>query len=98
MNVVGSTELQLVITDGDLPAGKAQQIRAQAGGTQLLGGESERALFDALPSAIARRVQNIVPKDFVISELELKMTLNGTVCGVGISGDVVVKLAPAPKA
>lgn len=90
--------LTLVLTENDFPVGKVQQIRARAQGVTLLGDEdSTRALFDALPGAIANRVKQITPADFCVAEIQLKLVINGTICGLGLNGDVVVKLAPTPR-
>lgn len=92
--VIASSPLQLRIDESDL-RGIAEQVKARQAGHKLLGDDdSAKALFDALPGAVAKRVQAITPRGFVVTELSLKLVLNGTVCGVGLSGDVVVKLAP----
>jgi hypothetical protein len=90
-------ELPLVLSDADLEGVQRAQIIAAQRGERVLGGgsgDAERALFDALPGVIARRIQAITPKDFGIKSLTLTMKLGGAVCGIGVSGDVTVTLAP----
>jgi hypothetical protein len=87
--------LQLQLDDADCDPALVAQVRAAEGGARVLGPEHERALFDALPSVIAKRVRAITPNGFVISELELTLSIEGKICGSGVSGNVRVKLAPA---
>ena len=87
--------LSLRVEDADCDPALVAQIKATERGARILGPEHERALFDALPSVIAKRVRAITPSGFVIAELELELSLEGKICGNGISGNVKVKLAPA---
>jgi hypothetical protein len=89
--------LMLIISDADLEETQRNKIIADQRATKVLGGEAHRALVDALPGLVARRIRAIVPDDFRVTEIELSMTIQGTICGSGISGDVKVKLAPPAK-
>ena len=92
--IVSKGPLPLKIDDTDCDPSLVAQIKATERGARILGPEHERALFDALPSVIAKRVRAITPAGFVIAELELELSLDGKICGTGISGNVKVKLAP----
>jgi hypothetical protein len=85
-----------MVSEQDLSVDLQGKLKSLKEGKQVLGDHDDvqRALFDALPSVIAERVKAITPRDFVVAELELKLSLGGTIFGVGLSGDVTVKLAP----
>jgi hypothetical protein len=53
-----------VLDESDIASGPMQQMRARAKGVGLLGDDADakRALFDALPSVIAKRIQAITPQ------------------------------------
>lgn len=90
-----SEPISLILSDKDIDAAVVAQVRAQRGGAIVLGGPEElRAVFDAIPSAIGRRVRAIMPEGFCVREIELKLNLGGKVLGIGIEGEVVVKFAP----
>ena len=93
-DIVARNSLALRIDDMDCDPALVAQIKATERGARILGPEHERALFDALPSVIAKRVRAITPAGFEIAELELELSLEGKVCGTGISGNVKVRLAP----
>jgi hypothetical protein len=63
----------------------------------ILGGEEERvrAVYDALPRALARRLRQILPEGFDITEIEMKVTFSGNPLGVGIAGDALVRFGPS---
>ena len=61
LDVLGNSPLQLRIDESDLK-GVADQVKARQAGHKLLGDDATKALFDALPSAVAKRVQAITPK------------------------------------
>ena len=94
--------LKLVLRETDVDARVGAQLAANSEGVRVLAtDDSIRTLFDALPTAIARRVQSITPEGFRIVEIELSLSVEGKLWGTGISGDVKVKLAPRdndPKA
>jgi hypothetical protein len=80
----------LIVTEKDFPP----EVLARAQGVKVLGETSvgAQALYDALPSVIAKRLRAITPPDFEISELQLSLRVEGKVLGSGISSDVVVRL------
>src|SRR5262245_24092066 len=93
--------LELTITDEDFDAKALSTVRAVQKGKKVLGGDSneerdqiQRALLDALPAAVARRLKRITPPDFVVAEVQMKLSLGGKICGIGVDGDVNVKFAP----
>src|SRR5262245_17568019 len=90
--------MQITITEGDIAAAVGdigvKQItkpRTEA----VLGPEESRAsVMDALPKAISQRVSRMIPEDYEIREIEIKIGLSGTPFGVGISGDATVTFGP----
>jgi len=85
----------LILSDADIDNSVVAQVSASRAGKTVLGGTEElKAVFDAIPSAIARRVLAIVPDGFRVNEIELKLNLGGKICGLGVEGEVTVKLAP----
>jgi hypothetical protein len=75
----------------------AERIRNQP---VVLGGSEEerlRAVYDALPRALARRLRDILPDDFTIHEIEMKFAFSANPLGVGIAGDAVVRFGPRPR-
>jgi hypothetical protein len=89
---------KLVIREKDLPGELNGRLKADSQGTRVLGGtDTAQAVFDAIPGVIAKRLEKIVPKDFVLAEVELKLALDFEIPGFKCGGDVVVKLRPAGK-
>lgn len=96
--------LKIFINDDDLSseskaALRAAESRAHSSQNRLLGEQDgvERILQDLLPSLIAKRIRAITPPEFVVSEIELCVTIEGKIWGCGISGDMKVKLAPGRR-
>ena len=88
--------MPLIVTEMDFPP----EVRARAQGVKVLGEQTvgTQALFDALPSVIAKRLRAIIPTDFEIAEIELSLRVEGTVFGTGLSSDVKVHLGRKNKA
>jgi hypothetical protein len=91
--------IPLIVMDGDLDAAaRGKLAAAQKGDAHLAGdGDARRALHDAMPSAIAKRLHAVCPPDFSIAEVTMKMTVKGTPFGVGVEGDVQVTFKPKPS-
>lgn len=93
--------MQITITEGDIADAVGEigvkQItkpRTEA----VLGPEETRAsVLDALPKALSQRVRKMIPDDYEIHEIEIKIGLSGTPFGVGISGDATVKFGPQTR-
>jgi hypothetical protein len=64
---------------------------------QVLGEGDVNALFDALPRVLSERFKRMLPSDFEIREITLKVLLSGSPFGVGLSGDATVKFGPKSK-
>jgi hypothetical protein len=45
-------------------------------------------------AACNRNVQRMIPEEFEVLEITLKVTLSGTPFGVGIGGDTMIKFGP----
>jgi hypothetical protein len=86
----------LVVTERDLPGDVRNLLIAERDETRLLGGRAStaQALFDAIPSVIARRLERIVPDNFTLEEIELKLLLDVEIPGFKCGGDITVKLRP----
>ena len=96
--VADSIKPELIITEWDLPDDAKSSLSALAADTRMLASseDAKKILFDALPTAVARRLKEIVPNGFAIAELEMVLSLDGKIFGVGLGGQVKVKFAPAP--
>lgn len=53
-----------------------------------------RAVFDALPRVLADKFNKMVPGDWCIKEVILKVNISGKPFGVGVEGDATVKFGP----
>ena len=62
--------------------------------TEVLGDRDVNAVVDALPRVLSDRFKRMLPDDFEIREISLKVSLSGTPFGVGVSGDATVKFGP----
>jgi hypothetical protein len=89
--------LRLVVTEEDLDPRTRGVLRSLSDGAEVYGSSdnAEAALFDALPTVIAKKLRSITPPDFVISEVQMKFTVDAKIAGTGLSGDVSVKFAPS---
>jgi hypothetical protein len=91
--------IPLIIDEVDIDAATRNAVAAAQAGTRVLGSDSdlqtpERMLLDALPAAIARKVQAIVPPEFKIAELEFCFKVEGKLWGSGLAGEVKATLRP----
>jgi len=93
VNVTGP---KLIITGRDLPLEVEQGLMAVSQGERVLGpGADARAVFDALPGTIARRLRQIIkPEEFRIAKLTRKLQLDVDIPGIKVGGDVEVTLEP----
>lgn len=64
---------------------------------QVLGQGNVNAVVDALPRVLSERFKRMLPDDFEIREITLKVLLSGSPFGVGLSGDATVKFGPKSK-
>ncbi len=95
LNVASVKPITLIVRETDIDSVTRAQLESLTRGVRVLANDDNvRALCDALPTAIARRVRAIVPQDFVLSEIEMTLSVEGKLWGTGLSGDVKVKLAP----
>jgi hypothetical protein len=89
-------ELPLVITADDLAADVRNSLAATSSGGRLLGGEETlQAVYDELPGAIARRLKRIMPSDFRVAKVTLKLQLDVNIPGIKMGGTVDVTLEPS---
>jgi hypothetical protein len=90
--------ITITLTEADLDPNDRKKIEARANKSRVLEGEErevEEMLSEALPKAIARRVEAMRPKNFKVTELQFKLAVSGKLFGSGVSGEVIVKLGPA---
>lgn len=90
--------MQLIITNEDYREALGNQ---QANGlipsdkeVAVLGPERTNRVLDALPKVLASRFGRMIPDDYEIHQIELKVSLSGTPFGVGVSGDATIKFGP----
>jgi len=94
--------MQIEITEDDIKDAADPRTIAEIQGIKpALGvdGSRPRAIVvaDLLPRAIAKRVSRMVPDRMELAELTLSLSVGGTPFGVGISGDVEIKLVPTEE-
>lgn len=88
----------LIITEQDLPPDARTSLRSAADGVAILGGDdTQQAIFDALPSVIAKRLKRIVPEGFALAEIEIQFSVAGQLFGSGVAGEVRAKYSPKAK-
>ena len=88
----------ITITEEDFDPGDRKKLEARANKSRVLEGEEREVsemLSEALPKAIARRVDAMKPKNFKVTELQFKLAVSGKVFGSGVAGEVIVKLGPS---
>ena len=96
----GEKELALVIEEDDFDDLTRSRLSKVSDGAQVLDEETDlrKAVFDQMPAVIAKRLRKIVPADFRVSEIQLQLSLDAKLWGVGVGGDVTVKLVPSDEA
>jgi hypothetical protein len=53
-----------------------------------------RAVLDALPRVLTRRLEEVMPKDWCLKEIVLRINVAGRPFGVGLEADATVKFGP----
>ena len=89
--------MQVVITEKDYEEALGDsdvKLLAAKKKEEVLGPEPNVAIIDALPRVLAERVRKMIPLDYEVREITIKMTISGTPFGVGIGGDATVKFGP----
>jgi hypothetical protein len=93
--------LPLLIEESDLRPSARNAIQAFQQGVTVLGGEvgatkptPTRLILDALPDAVTRKIERIVPDGFAISELQFCFKVEGKVFGSGLTGEVKAIFKP----
>jgi hypothetical protein len=89
--------MNLVITDQDFEnvfdTGEIKRLKS--GSTEfILGPDRAASIIDALPRVIAERIRRIIPEDYTVLEIQIKVSLSGTPFGIGVGGDATVKFGP----
>lgn len=90
-------KIELSSKDFEADVAKAANSARAAGRATILGPEDEekqKRVWDALPSVLARRFQQIVPEGFEIHEIELNVEISGMPFGVGIGGTAKILFGP----
>lgn len=89
----------LEINESDFDRSIANRIQGIADGRQELSADStlKRVVFDALPKVIASRVEAAIPEGFTVQEIEFNISVSGKPFGIGVGGDVKVRMGPSKK-
>jgi hypothetical protein len=92
--------MEIFVTEEDyieaLGAAEVRNLR-QVHKEAILGDAPEPAnkgILDALPKVIAERFAKMIPPDYEVQQIELKVQISGQPFGVGIRGDATVKFGP----
>ena len=92
--------MEILITEADYnKAIGTAEVRSLRDGQKeaILGDKPEpanQAILDALPRVLADRFKNMIPPDYEVQQIELKVQIAGQPFGIGIRGDAVVKFGP----
>ena len=93
--------MQLTISDQDFTdALGAQGVRriTEKKTELVLGPESTRSgVIDAMPRVISERIKKMIPEEFELHEIEIKVSFAGTPFGVGVGGEATVTFGPKAK-
>jgi hypothetical protein len=90
-----SADISIVVREQDIPSAVAAQVAAVQQRRRVLGEDEKTAqewILEALPAVIAKRVRPMLPEDFELSEMQMKVSLQGKPFGVGVGGEVLVTL------
>ncbi len=89
--------MQLIITEQDyqeaLGSAEVRRLASEKVET-ILGPERTKSVLEAMPRVIADRFEKMIPEDYEIKEVQIKVAISGTPFGVGISGDATIKFGP----
>lgn len=89
--------MQIVISESDYEyalGGEEVKVIAARKKEEVLGPEPNMAIVDALPRVVASRLRKMIPDNYEIREITIKVTVSGTPFGVGVGGDATVKFGP----
>lgn len=92
--------MQIQITEKDyndaLGANEVRNLK-QSQKEAILGEAPEpatQAILDALPKVVVERFRRMIPPDYEVQQIELKVKISGHPFGVGIGGEATVKFGP----
>jgi hypothetical protein len=88
--------MDMEITEVDYERALGSQIKKQLTITKkesILGDQRSSEVLDLLPKVIADRVSRMIPDDFEIKEISIKVAVSGSPFGVGVNADANVKFA-----
>ena len=92
---VSSQELRIIVREPDIPKAISAQVTAVQKHRKVLGEDDKSAqewILEALPGVIARRIGPMLPADFELAEMQMKVTVEGKPFGIGVGGEVLVVL------
>ena len=91
-----STGFPLVLSDRDIDSSDRAELEALARGEQVLGENPslDERLGKVLSHIALKRLRDAIPSDFRIAEVSMGFSLGGKLLGVGIDGEMQVKLEP----
>lgn len=92
--------LRMVVTEQDFDPAIRARAKALKEGHEVLGPEEnelETFLTSVLPAALIEKVRKVLPSEFQLKELEFKVEVKGMPFGIGLGGEIGVKIGPASK-
>ena len=98
---VGQETVPVLVLDEDEFAralgGKAQ-VEALAGTTKILDdgntGSLKQKMVEQLPRVLAKKLEGMLPDNFVVSSIEMKIGVDAKLFGAGVSGEATVTFEP----
>lgn len=67
---------------------------------EVLGNEEEdkeEVIMKFLPEVLAGKIKRMIPSEFEIIEIEMKLSIGGKPFGVGLDGEAIVRFGPPKK-
>lgn len=89
--------MQLILTEQDyeqsLSKAAVRKLRGEKG-EAILGPDEAGTVLQALPRVLADRIRRMIPENYEVREIQIKVAFSGAPFGVGVAGDAVVKFGP----
>lgn len=90
-----ASRVQLTLTESDFVAVMSKSAIGDLKGPEgHLADNAAKVVIDALPKALASKVNAMMPQGFALRSIELKVQLSGAVFGCGLSGEATVIFGP----
>ena len=87
--------MRVTLTDKDFEGALSKsQLANVVGPDAHLGPETANAMEEMLPRVLVAKFKAMLPAEFVIQSIELKVEVGGRVFGCGLTGEATVTFGP----